>query len=123
MKVVIPELRGLNSPDIINLDEASFAQEEPFCVLIQAMFGQQGEDGEESFDFLVCNAVWVQHQVLAGAFSGRHYLIVSTFCLSEIQAFWMRVATMSSGHTWEEVAQKLGRYGLWEFEDYQDFSR
>lgn len=120
MKTIYPELKRIHSPDVLDLDNPSLRENEPYCVLIQAMFGPEGADGEESFDLLVCNNLWVEQQSRLGAFSSGHHLIVARFDIDEIRAFLEQAASKSSGASWEEVARKLGRYGKWEFEGYDE---
>ncbi|MBY6240454.1 Imm8 family immunity protein [Methylosinus sp. Sm6] len=118
MTTIRPELKRIHSPDIFDLETPGLPEDQPFCVLVQTMFGPEGVDGEESFDMLVCNPLWVADQSKRGAFSGRHHLIVGSFDIRAIRSFWEDVAKECSGATWEEVAEQLGRYGKWEFEDY-----
>lgn len=118
MAIVRPELKRIHSPDVVDLGNPSVPDDKPFCVLIQAMFGQQGIEGEEAFDVLVCNPSWVEEQARRGAFSGRHTLIVSRFDIDQVRAFLNNAATESCAESWDAVATKLGRVGKWEFEDY-----
>jgi hypothetical protein len=118
MTIIRPELKRIHSPDVFDLDNPRFRESEPYCVLIQAMFAPEGVDGEESFDLLVCNALWVDQQSKRHAFSGRHHLMVARFDINEIRSFLTQTAWDCEGATWEEAAAKLGRYGKWEFEDY-----
>lgn len=120
MIAIRPELKRLHSPDVFDLDNPTLDQSGPFCILVQAMFGPEGDEGEESFDVLVCNPKWVEQRSSAGAFNGRHLLIVSKFDASEIRDFLTESASHCSGLTWDEVTSKLGRIGKWEFEDYED---
>lgn len=118
MSKVKPELKRLHSPDVPDLENPMIEQSEPFCVLIQAMFGPKGMEGEESFDVLVCNPKWVEMKSTEGVFNSRHHLIMSRFDVNEIRSFLIDSATRCEGSTWSEVAEKLGRIGKWEFEDY-----
>lgn len=119
MNTVRAELKRLHSPDVFDIDEASIDHEKPFSVLVQAMFGPRGSEGEESFDVVVCNPEWVEQIVrVEGLLSGRHHLIMSRFDATRIREFLTAAANESSGSTWREVAEKLSRIGKWEFEDY-----
>jgi Immunity protein 8 len=118
MTIVRPKLRRIHSPDIFDLNNPSISEDEPYCVLIQAMFGPEGIEGEESFDMLVCNPLWVDLQSKKGMFSGRHHLILRRFDVAQIRTFLNCIANNSSGESWSDVAEKLARYGKWEFEDY-----
>lgn len=119
MTMIQASLKRLHSPDVDDLE--SFVPEDPnrFGILVQAMFGPEGLEGEESFDLLVCTPAWMAEEVKhAGIVIGRHYLIVNTFDLPGLRAFLEDYAKSSPGKTWQEVTTKLARLGRWEFEDY-----
>ena len=118
MSIVFPKLKRLHSPDVLDLDNPTMDQSGPFCVLVQAMFGPEGGEGEESFDILVCNPAWVAQRAAKGVFSGRHHLVVLNLNAVAIRTFLIESAKACSAATWDEVAQKLARIGKWEFEDY-----
>jgi hypothetical protein len=119
MNIIRPELKGLHSPDVYDLDNAAVNAENAFCILVQAMFGPAGSEGEESFDVVVCNPKWVEKEVQENAIlNGRHHLIMSDFNIGRIRNFLLRHADQCAAPTWEEVGQRLGRIGHWEFEDY-----
>jgi hypothetical protein len=120
MSIVRPELKRLHSPDVFDLNKPMIDDSAPFCVLLQAMFGPEGAEGEESFDMLVCNPKWIEARAKERAFSGRHHLIVLGFDINQIRSFLVEYSGKCSGSTWSEVAEKLGRIGRWEFEDYID---
>jgi len=117
---VRPVLKRLHSPDVHDLHSYSPPDPGCFCVLLQAMFGPEGSEGEESFDILVCTPTWLSAEVeREGPIIGRHYLIVGTFDLRQIRSVLERFAGRCVSQTWDEAAVKLSRLGHWEFEDYQ----
>lgn len=118
MNTIRPELKRLHSPDVYDLRNASIDESKPYCVLIQAMFGPENVDGEESFDLIVCNRLWVEKQHAQGELPDPHQLILERFDIHEIEKYLRKAAVESSGADWEEVASKLGRVGRWEFENY-----
>lgn len=114
-----PELKRLHSPDVDDLTHFSPATGEPFGILVQAMFGPVGVDGEESFDVVVCTPGWLEKKVIENSlYSGRHHLICSKFDLGQLIAFFEDYAREAEGENWQEVAEKLSRIAQWEFEDY-----
>jgi hypothetical protein len=120
MTSVKPALKRLHSPDVFDLE--SFSPVDPACFsfLLQAMFGPEDGDGEESFDVLVCTPAWLSGEVEREGFvAGRHHLIVREFNLEQIRSFLVGYAGTCVGRTWREVAEKLSRLGKWEFEDYK----
>lgn len=119
MTIVRAALKRLHSPDVDDLE--SFVPTEPdrFGILVQAMFGPEDLEGEESFDLLICTPAWLAEEVTrAGAVIGRHHLVVNGFDFQQIRAFLDGYARSVSGSSWHEVAAKLARLGRWEFEDY-----
>ena len=118
-------LRYLHSPDILDLSE-SYTPADPDCFsfLLQAMFGPDDGPGEESFDILICTPKRLADDLRksGGILSGRHYLLIEKYDIAQITDFILEHASRCKGQTWREVAEKLGRLGKWEFEDYQPAS-
>ena len=114
------ELRRLHSPDIDDLVSYAPSQGATFAFLLQVMAGPQGREGEESFDVFVCTPEWLkQNQRRTDLVVGRHYLIVLEYNYERLRSFIAAYCSECSGETWQEVAQRLGRLGKWEFEDYR----
>ncbi|WP_392507568.1 immunity 8 family protein [Naumannella halotolerans] len=90
-----------------------------FMLLIRAVVGPDGDRGEESFDVEVCTPRWLARQVRGGPVVGRHLLIVDHYDIDEITGFLRRLIESVAAATWGEVAERVGRIGLWEFEDYR----
>lgn len=111
-------IRSLATPDI---DPGTFTPEDPdrFMFLVMMLAGPSDGPGEEPFQFEVCTPGWlhelVQHD---GPLPGHHYVIVNSFDWAALQTFFQRLVTRCWGNDWREVATKLSRYSLWEFEDY-----
>jgi hypothetical protein len=115
------ELKRLHSPDAKDLRAFTPVKDAPISLLVQAMVGPEGEDGEESFDFVLCSPAWLRQKVEAtGPLVGRHHLVMSAYDYNELERFVRRFCDGCTGATWNEVAAKLGRLGHWEFEDYRD---
>lgn len=114
------EIRHLLTPDI---DPDSYVPDDPerFAFLVQMLAGPLGEPGEESFQFTVCTPGWLHEQVQRdGPVNGRHHVIVDAFDWQALQTYFHRLVGGCWGADWSEVAQKLSRYGFWEFEDYTE---
>ena len=91
-----------------------------FSFLLQIIVGPLGEDGEESFDVIVCTPSWLQVEVdRRGITMGRHYLFMNTYDYNELVKYIESYCDKLSGNSWLQIAQKLTRLGRWEFEDYQ----
>lgn len=116
---VRPELRSLHSPDLLDMQSDKPSDAEHFCLLVQAFIGPAEETGEDSFNFLVCTLSGVADNLHQDGFLfGRHYLIVEYYDYNLIYEVINSLCRRVSGSSWQEVAEKLGRYGRWEFEDY-----
>jgi hypothetical protein len=114
------EIKRLHSPDVALLTTYVPEDAGDFGFLLQIMAGPVGTDGEESFDVVVCTARWIGHHLGSeGVLVGRHYLVVDSYDYRSLEGFLRRYVDQCSGHTWEEVAIRLGRLGKWEFEDYR----
>lgn len=113
------QIKRLHSPDVTDL--SSYCPEDPECFgfLLQAIAGPKGSPGEESFDMIVCTPQWLtKRHRREDVVVGRSYVIVFEYDFKRLSLFIDRYAERCSGHTWRDVAEKLGRIGIWEFEDY-----
>lgn len=119
MNKVRPQLKRLHSPDVDDLESFRPEDDGNFAFLLQAMFGPESAEGEESFDLLVCTPKWLEQSVSENIISGRHRLIVKRYDIGQIRAFLERYARDCEADSWQAVAAKLSRIGRWEFEDYE----
>ena len=115
------ELKELYSLDVeCALEEFVPEQADYFELTLRAMFGPSGKEASESFQIQVCTPKWLQARCDGGDIvDGRHTLIVGEFNFARIHDYLSSLGRRCSGSNWSEVAQKLSRYGLWEFEDYR----
>ena len=114
------ELKRLHSPDVPDLRNYRPESADCFGLLLQALIGPSGHEGEESFDMVVCTPEWLKQKYPNEIISGAHYLIVPHFDYEELERFISSFARRSCGGTWQEIAHKLSRLGKWEFEDYRE---
>jgi hypothetical protein len=92
-----------------------------FLLLARLLVGPSNGPGEETFDVEVCTPEWLARRSAAEGFiDGRHTVITTldTFTEDALRSFLTRRVENVSGETWNEVAHKVARLGLWEFEDY-----
>lgn len=114
-----PVLRRLHSPDLPNMQDDMPDNIEHFGILVQAFIGPSDGLGEESFDFVVCTLDFVAATLHQDQFLfGKHYLLVEYYNYQIIFDVIDSLCDRISGSNWQEMAEKLGRYGKWEFEDY-----
>jgi Immunity protein 8 len=111
------ELKSLFSPDADPLE--SFRPSGPFGILVMAMIGPAGQQGKESFDFVLCTPEWFSSNMRAEIEMGRHYLFVRDFDYARLEKFVQDYCRRcGEATTWQVLAEKLSRLGKWEFEDY-----
>jgi hypothetical protein len=93
-----------------------------FALDVQALVGQVGEGGEESFAFTVTTPTWLAGH--AGDGKGftflRHVLLVESWDAKLVERAIRDLVGNTTGADWNEVAMKLSRFGYWEFEDYRE---
>ena len=91
-----------------------------FFLNVTVMVGPYGERGEESFDLYVCTPAWIAEKCERDGFvNGRHLLIVRDYDPDLIESLITKLVESCQGNSWEDVAEKVGRIGYWEFEDYR----
>ncbi len=115
------EIKYFHSPDIIDLEKFEPEIPDEFCFLLQIMVGEKDQEGEESFDAMVCTPKWLlKNNEKDKIIYGRHYLIVFEYNFSKISSALKQLVESSDFENWDDVGEKIGRIGKWEFEDYQE---
>jgi len=87
---------------------------------VEICAGPSDGPGEEVFQLTVC-APAALAEVLAGrpVLVGRHWLFMAEFDAAAVERFLRQAVQNVEGRTWNDVAEKIGRLGQWEFEDYR----
>jgi hypothetical protein len=112
------KLKGIGSADA--LWDSGADPSGSFCVSIWVLAGPADGPGEESFDLLVCNPAYLSNELKKrGVISGRDYLFVDHIDRPMIEGYLRRRIEDIEGNTWIDVAERIGRIGHWEFEDYK----
>jgi hypothetical protein len=112
-------LRGTHSPDILDLPTYKPENPDSFGFLLQLFIGPEDGDGYESFDVMICTPQWLSEQHgKEDIVIGRHHMIVFEYNYQRIIQRIDRYIQSCTGETWQEVAQKVGWLGQWEFENY-----
>ena len=88
-------------------------------VLVQVFAGPVGGPGQERFQVEVVTpaALPARLQEGGGFLLGRHLLIVDRFDWAAVSDYVRARFEDAEGATWQELAAKLARIGLWESED------
>lgn len=113
-------IRRFHSPDADDLETWAPPDPECFGLLVQALVGPLDGEGEESFDFIVCNPEWLRRKGGSdAAVLGRHHLLLFEYDFEKIREAIESVVCSAEGQDWREVAMLIARHGRWEFEDYR----
>jgi len=113
-------IRRLHSPDVDDL--ASWTPKDPVCFgfLLQVLVGPEHQEGEESFDFVVCTPAWLRRQYGADSvIPGRHHILIFEYSFERLRCAIESIVDSAEGENWRDIALQIGRYGKWEFEDYR----
>lgn len=90
-------------------------------IVVYADIGQEGSRGADTFTFYVCTLKKLVTIVRKKRYElQRHLLIVERFDWGLVESAILSICERATGETWDEVATQIGRYGHWEFEDYQE---
>jgi hypothetical protein len=107
----------LKTPDI---DPDTHVPDDPenFAFLVEMIAGPSNGPGDEQFQFIVCTAGYLAEQVRRrGPMPGHHLVIVDRYHWPTIKEYFERLVTRVWGADWREVARKLSRHSIYEFEE------
>ena len=83
------------------------------------MFGRLRYTRHETAHVAGCtHGYMIELVAIDGVVIGRHFLFVSSLKTHIVEEFIRDRLRRLDGDTWTELAQKVARIGLWEFEDY-----
>lgn len=113
-------LKGLSfDPDPSDLSD----DPADFVLLARMIVGPPDSPGEESFDVTVCTPEWLARacRQADGIFDARHHIVVSLdeFDQRALRSWLAARVQAIDADSWSDIGEKLGRLGLWEFEDYR----
>lgn len=117
MRAQVHEIFSLDIDDLV-----TWRPPDPECFSLSLRFvaGPENGEGGESFDLVVCTPGWLEANIEPDSvFDCRHHLVVRRFDLDRLVAFIRGYVNSCTGETWSEVGEKVGRLGMWEFEDYR----
>lgn len=116
-----PVLKTIYSPDVNSLEKFQPKDPNNFSILIQAMVGPDGEEGQESFDIEICTPRYLLEKVAKQKIViCRHMMVVAEYNYNCIASAIREYLLHCEGTTWSQVAELVARLGKWEFEDYID---
>ena len=90
-------------------------------VWVRVIAGPANGPGEESFDVLVCTPLWLRRVVAEqGPQDGRYHLILEPMNLSLAAEHLRSRFEAEEAPDWLALAERLARFGHWEFEDCRE---
>jgi hypothetical protein len=118
VRAILKSLDLVPDPSTLSADPAEFS------LLARMLVGGPDTSGEESLDVTVCTPEWLAEACRqnGGVYNPRHHLVVD-FDQFDVRALrvWLAARVQEvQAETWVEVGDRLGRLGLWKFEDYRD---
>lgn len=115
-----PVIKAALSPDVPELSTFSPPEQDNFVFLLQLLIGPNNAEGMESFQVTVCTPKWLStNHTQSEIIIGRHYLIVFEYDYHRLMSRINSIVAECTGDNWQEIALKLSRFAMWEFEDYQ----
>jgi immunity protein 8 of polymorphic toxin system len=112
------ELRGVYSPDIADLEAYRPKDGDNFHVAITAFIGPADGPGEETFQFAVCTARWIQENPPPKGFQFmRSTILLTRWDYATLNRALTDLSRHTSADDWPSLALRLSRYGHWEYED------
>lgn len=90
-------------------------------IYVQIFVGTEDAPNGESFGLMIATPSWLLKEILRrGPLVGRHHLIVEEFNWPRIKKFLDDLIEGQEADTWTHLAERIGRVGWWEFEDYRE---
>jgi len=113
---MFPELKWLTSPD---LEQGTRPPNPKNCsIFLEAGIGSGEVEGADIFGFTVVTPAFVAK--CQEKRWGRGYLLLPEFTWEEVEQALSRLLSHCVGASWQEIAGKLNRELLWEFDGYRD---
>jgi len=112
-------VRGVFTMEMEDLETYRPGDSENFRVDVRVVVGAKGKKGADCFDLHVFTPKWLSERCEKEGFvNGRHSFIVNYYDAKFIKQLITRFIEKCDGPSWQELAQKVGRLGRWEFEDF-----
>lgn len=117
------KLKGLDANGALGSELRNFKPEDPehFSIAVTASIGPADDNGAELFELTVCSSGFVGREPLPEGFEFRRgTLLLDRWDLGLAERAISDLCRRTEGYFWRDVAIKLTRYLLWEFEDHDD---
>lgn len=104
-------------------EEAPKNDGSPELFTITAGIGRRGIEAADNFQLVCCNLQWIQnHLKYEEGFWPRGMIVLNKIDTDHITlVLESLVNQFQNSSSWEEFAERLNRYLLWEYEDIDDY--
>jgi hypothetical protein len=116
---MVSEVKNIMSTEVFDLENYRPDDYESFSFLVTVRVGPKGEDGSDIFYLDICTPKWLLDNQYDDFVIGKGKLIVFRCDMKIILSRIRGLFDGCVGKDWNEIAIKLSRIGLWEFEDYR----
>ncbi len=114
-----PTIKRIFSSDIDDLINFIPCDIEDFEIAISLDLGSVDNEGADIFQVSVITPKWLATKCKnCKIYIPRHCLIIAKYDYQEILKAINEICSLCEGSDWDECSEKLSRYFLWEFEDY-----
>lgn len=116
--MIEPEIKSLDFVDAL----PSSADESAMLAMTIGI-GERGKEGRDNFQIVVCTPAWIAEKAKeSNGLWPRGMLVVPTIEPEHVRAAVQAlVSQFRQSKSWVQFAERLNRYLLWEFEDYNDY--
>lgn len=113
------QLKNIDTSDI-NIDTYYPEDEKCFGFYIEAIIGPDSEKGGDIFGFQICSPKWLllKHSETDVIFC-HNMIIVFEYDFNTIKQKISDLCNKTAGENWNDIAQKIAKFGAWEYENYQ----
>jgi hypothetical protein len=103
-------------------DFRTYYPEDPevFAFSLNLAIGPVDQPGADNFQIVVVTSEFLRLQYPGDkCYLLRHYLLVKEYDFASILGLLTKYVNSLEAGTWDQLAEKIGRVALWEFEDYR----
>lgn len=112
-----PEIKRLYSTEV-ELDEWEPDTLADVYFLAEMEIGEVDDERRDMFYVKVATPEGLRANATNAVIADRGVLVVSAYSLPELREHLSKLLLRCEGSTWSDVAAKLQRYFVWEYEDY-----
>jgi len=104
-------------------DEYSDDVDTPAMLALTAGIGEKGQESADNFQVIACNPAWIANRISeCSGFWPRGMLVVKKIDPTHIRIALQKLTDQFQGsNDWTQFTERMNRYLLWEFEDYNDY--